>query len=136
MLLPHIYWKESYLSHPLRVSLIILFLLLRYTAIVNISIRGSIVASIPACHAGDPGSIPGRGAGLSHWRMGRGVEADWLPPAWSAELAAGRAPPWSSGSPLAVTGVPPATPLSRALRPRKARPKQGRPFFELQADPW
>ena len=25
------------------------------------SIRGSIVASIPACHAGDPGSIPGRG---------------------------------------------------------------------------
>ena len=25
------------------------------------SIRGRIVASIPACHAGDPGSIPGRG---------------------------------------------------------------------------
>ena len=24
--------------------------------------RDSIVASIPACHAGDPGSIPGRGA--------------------------------------------------------------------------
>ena len=44
-------------------------------------VRGSIVVSIPARHAGDPGSIPGRGAGLSHWRMGRGVEADWLPPA-------------------------------------------------------
>ena len=29
------------------------------------SIRGSIVASIPACHAGDPGSIPGRGDSLS-----------------------------------------------------------------------
>jgi hypothetical protein len=25
-------------------------------------VRDSIVASIPACHAGDPGSIPGRGA--------------------------------------------------------------------------
>ena len=24
-------------------------------------IRGSIVVSIPACHAGDPDSIPGRG---------------------------------------------------------------------------
>ena len=29
------------------------------------SIRGSIVASIPACHAGDLGSIPGRGDSLS-----------------------------------------------------------------------
>ena len=29
---------------------------------LNSRIRGSIVASIPACHAGDPGSIPGRGA--------------------------------------------------------------------------
>ena len=26
-----------------------------------ISIQGSIVVSIPACHAGDPGSIPGLG---------------------------------------------------------------------------
>ena len=25
-------------------------------------VLGSIVVSIPACHAGDPGSIPGRGA--------------------------------------------------------------------------
>ena len=25
------------------------------------SVLGSIVVSIPACHAGDPGSIPGRG---------------------------------------------------------------------------
>ena len=25
-------------------------------------VRDSIVVSIPACHAGDPGSIPGRGA--------------------------------------------------------------------------
>ena len=28
----------------------------------NVSILVSIVVSIPACHAGDPGSIPGRGA--------------------------------------------------------------------------
>ena len=28
-------------------------------------IRVSIVVSIPACHAGDPGSIPGRGAFFS-----------------------------------------------------------------------
>ena len=27
-------------------------------------IRGSIVVSIPACHAGNPGSIPGLGAFL------------------------------------------------------------------------
>jgi hypothetical protein len=27
----------------------------------NANIRGSIVVSIPACHAGDPGSIPGLG---------------------------------------------------------------------------
>ena len=26
------------------------------------ALRGSIVVSIPACHAGDPGSIPGHGA--------------------------------------------------------------------------
>ena len=32
------------------------------------SIRGSIVASIPACHAGDPVSIPGRGDSL--WSLG------------------------------------------------------------------
>jgi hypothetical protein len=31
---------------------------------VNKQIRVSIVVSIPACHAGDPGSIPGRGAFL------------------------------------------------------------------------
>ena len=29
-------------------------------------IRVSIVVSIPACHAGDPGSIPGRGAFFNH----------------------------------------------------------------------
>ena len=29
--------------------------------VVFTDIRCSIVASIPACHAGDPGSIPGRG---------------------------------------------------------------------------
>ena len=28
------------------------------------SFRGSIVVSIPACHAGDPGSIPGLGVVL------------------------------------------------------------------------
>ena len=30
-------------------------------------IRLSIVASIPACHAGDPGSIPGVGAYFFHF---------------------------------------------------------------------
>ena len=29
--------------------------------LLDIIFRGSIVVSIPACHAGDPGSIPGRG---------------------------------------------------------------------------
>lgn len=29
---------------------------------VNVTSRRSIVVSIPACHAGDPGSIPGGGA--------------------------------------------------------------------------
>ena len=28
------------------------------------SVLGSIVVSIPACHAGDPGSIPGRGVNI------------------------------------------------------------------------
>ncbi|CAM6006799.1 unnamed protein product [Sphagnum balticum] len=31
----------------------------------SISFRCSIVVSIPACHAGDPGSIPGSGANNS-----------------------------------------------------------------------
>ena len=37
--------------------------LLNLTATISAtsSFRGSIVVSIPACHAGDPGSIPGRG---------------------------------------------------------------------------
>ncbi len=30
------------------------------------SVLGSIVVSIPACHAGDPGSIPGRGDVILH----------------------------------------------------------------------
>ena len=41
------------------------YMYLLYISYINV--RGSIVVSIPACHAGDPGSIPGRGAGLSHW---------------------------------------------------------------------
>ena len=32
------------------------------TTITSTTIRGSIVVSIPACHAGNPGSIPGLGA--------------------------------------------------------------------------
>ena len=32
-----------------------------YEEISNIACRCSIVVSIPACHAGDPGSIPGNG---------------------------------------------------------------------------
>ena len=34
-------------------------------------IRVSIVVSIPACHAGDPGSIPGRGAFFSFANQAR-----------------------------------------------------------------
>ena len=30
-------------------------------------IRGSIVVSIPACHAGDPGSIPGSGVSFFYY---------------------------------------------------------------------
>ena len=33
-----------------------------YLGLTYEQIRNSIVASIPACHAGDPGSIPGFGA--------------------------------------------------------------------------
>uniref|UniRef100_A0A5S6R0B7 Reverse transcriptase domain-containing protein n=1 Tax=Trichuris muris TaxID=70415 RepID=A0A5S6R0B7_TRIMR len=29
----------------------------------HLNVHGSIVVSIPACHASDPGSIPGRGDG-------------------------------------------------------------------------
>ena len=51
---------------------------------LNIQIRGSIVVSISACHADDPGSIPGRGVfsanargptrnvipcAMNHWRL-------------------------------------------------------------------
>ena len=34
---------------------------------INNVIRDSIVVSIPACHAGDPGSIPGRGVFYSKY---------------------------------------------------------------------
>ena len=34
----------------------------KQTAGVIFQVRGSIVVSISACHAEDPGSIPGRGA--------------------------------------------------------------------------
>ena len=40
------------------------------------SVRGSIVVSISACHADDPGSIPGRGSlrrGVCLEGMGRGA---------------------------------------------------------------
>ena len=36
-----------------------------------VSIRGSIVVSISACHADDPGSIPGRGSFIHHLCAGR-----------------------------------------------------------------
>jgi hypothetical protein len=29
-------------------------------SVISVTFSGSIVVSIPACHAGDPGSIPGR----------------------------------------------------------------------------
>ena len=35
-----------------------------FPGIIDIDILGSIVVSIPACHAGDRGSIPRRGEGL------------------------------------------------------------------------
>ena len=38
-----------------------LYIKTAYFQAVNSQILGSIVVSIPACHAGDPGSIPGRG---------------------------------------------------------------------------
>ena len=52
--------------------------------VVDVQIRGSIVVSISACHADDPGSIPGRGVfevnaraaimkllseAINHWRL-------------------------------------------------------------------
>ena len=44
---------------------IIHFTIFKYTVLAFIcTIRDSIVASIPACHAGDRGSIPRRGAFL------------------------------------------------------------------------
>ena len=36
------------------------------TDVVDVQIRGSIVVSISACHADDPGSIPGRGVFQAH----------------------------------------------------------------------
>ena len=38
------------------------------------SVLGSIVVSIPACHAGDPGSIPGRGAISSQLGHSQGLQ--------------------------------------------------------------
>ena len=38
-----------------------------FSAIIIATIRHSIVASIPACHAGDRGSIP-RDGNLGNWR--------------------------------------------------------------------
>ncbi len=43
--------------------------------IQNIFIRDSIVASIPACHAGDRGSIPRRGDGIMRWWCSGNINA-------------------------------------------------------------
>ena len=48
-------FQRSQLWHPLR--------FVNESRSFNIQIRGSIVVSISACHADDPGSIPGRGDG-------------------------------------------------------------------------
>ena len=48
--------KESSSSHTRRTP----FMYSKWALIFE-QIRDSIVVSIPACHAGDPGSIPGRG---------------------------------------------------------------------------
>ena len=69
-------FQRSQLWHPLR--------LVNESRSFNIQIRGSIVVSISACHADDPGSIPGRGVfqvnaraaimkllskAINHWRL-------------------------------------------------------------------
>ena len=68
--------QRSQLWHPLR--------FVNENRSFNIQIRGSIVVSISACHADDPGSIPGRGVfqvnaraaimkllskAINHWRL-------------------------------------------------------------------
>ena len=40
--------------------------LVKQQIIYGCELRGSIVVSISACHAEDPGSIPGRGVFLQH----------------------------------------------------------------------
>ena len=44
---------------------ILCYMYLLYISYINV--RGSIVVSIPACHAGDPGSIPGLGVFLINY---------------------------------------------------------------------
>ena len=54
-------FQRSQLWHPLR--------FVNESRSINIQIRGSIVVSISACHADDPGSIPGSGV-FRMWREG------------------------------------------------------------------
>ena len=62
----------------------------------TLQIRGSIVVSISACHADDPGSIPGRGVPFTFcaWDMcefrSHGICADGPPLAHCASLCRGR----------------------------------------------
>ena len=47
------------LGVPLICAQLSIYQRLRFIDEFNQIVRGSIVVSIPACHAGDPGSIPG-----------------------------------------------------------------------------
>ena len=49
-------------SSPIWDCFYLCYMYLLYISYINV--RGSIVVSIPACHAGDPGSIPGLGVFL------------------------------------------------------------------------
>ena len=60
------------------------------------SIRGSIVVSISACHAEDPGSIPGRGGCASRGQLGRPLRAQRQTRTQLIHELANRSRPWSS----------------------------------------
>ena len=52
-------------SSPIWDCFYLCYMYLLYISYINV--RGSIVVSIPACHAGDPGSIPGLGVFLINY---------------------------------------------------------------------
>jgi hypothetical protein len=55
-------WREKQRGKWREVGMVVKFMLFIFVKVNQfVSIRDSIVASIPACHAGDRGSIPRRG---------------------------------------------------------------------------